>query len=321
MATPHSRPLCAHDGGVRASSIHRILPEVSARHDSQAPFGLDEVLFSGLFPAIHDRNPDPAIWLDSYLRTYIERDLRSLANIGDLESFTRFLALCAGRTGQLLNSSSLASDAGVTHPTVRRWLSILEASYVVTLLGPHFENYSKRLVKSPKLHFVDTGLICRLLGVRGPEDRRTHPLRGAIFENLIVFEFRKLYLHDMKHPPLHFLARRKRPESRHSRRSRHAAHSHRDQGGAHGERRILQGPRQVHEALERPSRHRGLWWRRVRPTTQPPDSSLVELHVACAINLPLSPRCRRREIRHERPRIGLSEFFIRRTDSTPWRGR
>lgn len=170
----------------------------------EAPFGLDEILFSGLFPAIHDRRLEPAIWLDSYVRTYIERDVRSLANIGDLEAFARFLALCAGRTGQLLNGSSLANDAGVNHTTVRRWLSILEASYVVTLLRPHFENFSKRVIKSPRLYFVDTGLVCRLLGVRSPEDLRTHPLRGAIFENLIVTEFRKLYLHGVRRPPLHF---------------------------------------------------------------------------------------------------------------------
>lgn len=175
-----------------------------AGHGTQAPLGLDEILFCGLFPAIHDRHLDPTIWLDSYLRTYIERDVRSLANVGDLAAFARFLALCAGRTGQLLNSSSLANDAGINHSTARRWLSILEASYVVTLLRPHFENFSKRLIRASKLYFVDTGLVCRLLGVRSPEDLRTHPLRGQIFENSIVTEFRKLYLHDVRRPPLYF---------------------------------------------------------------------------------------------------------------------
>lgn len=146
---------------------------------------LDAVLFRGGYPAIYDRPVDPRAWLDSYLRTYVERDVRSLANIGDLATFTRFLRLCAGRVGQLLNSSSLGADAGVDHTTARRWLSILEASHVVRLLPPHHRNFSKRLIKSPKLYFLDTGLVCALLGVRAPEDLAGHPLRGGIVENLV----------------------------------------------------------------------------------------------------------------------------------------
>lgn len=166
--------------------------------------GLDEILFSGMFPRIHDRGLDPPTWLDGYVRTYVERDVRSVAGVGDLDSFTRFLGLCAGRAGQLLNASSLGADAGVSHVTSKRWLSILRASYIVELLPPHHENFKKRLIKSPKLYFSDTGLLCHLLGVRKADDLRVHPLRGAIFENFVVTELRKLFLHNGERPPLHF---------------------------------------------------------------------------------------------------------------------
>ncbi len=162
------------------------------------------MLFAGTFPRIHDRELDPSVWLNGYLRTYIERDVRTVSGIGDLESFTRFVSLCAGRAGQLVNSSSLGSDAGVSHVTAKRWLSILRASYVIEFLQPHHENFSKRLVKSPKLYLIDTGLLCHLLGIRKSADLANHPLRGAIFENLVVMEFRKLFLHQGERPPTFF---------------------------------------------------------------------------------------------------------------------
>ncbi len=165
---------------------------------------LERVLHAGTFPPIHDRGLEPSTWLDGYLRTYVERDVRTLANVGNLETFLRFLSLCAGRSGQLLNRSSLGADAGVDQTTVKRWISILQASYVVDLLRPHFESFSRRLVKSPKLYFTDTGLLCRLLGIRSGEDLRSHPLRGAVFETFVVSELRKLYLHHGQRPPLYF---------------------------------------------------------------------------------------------------------------------
>jgi uncharacterized protein len=165
---------------------------------------LENVLFSGTYPAIHDRNLEPTTWLDAYARTYVERDVRTISNIGDLDAFLRFLGLCAGRSGQLLNRSSLGADAGIDQTTVSRWISILRASYVLDLLNPHFVNFSRRLIKSPKLYFHDTGLLCLLLGVRNPEDLRNHPLRGAIFETFVVSEMRKLYLHNGQRPPLYF---------------------------------------------------------------------------------------------------------------------
>ncbi len=168
------------------------------------PFELDEILFSGLFPRIHDKRLDPTTWLDAYVRTYVERDVRQLANVGDLETFTRFVALCAGRSGQLLNYSSLASDAGVSQPTAKSWISILKASYVVQLVTPHFENFNKRLVKASKLYLTDSGLMCYLLGLRRAEDLRVHPLRGAIFETFVMAELQKLFVHHAQRPRVYF---------------------------------------------------------------------------------------------------------------------
>ncbi|MEM1181770.1 MAG: ATP-binding protein [Acidobacteriota bacterium] len=163
--------------------------------EAELDLDLDALLFSGFFPRIHDFKLEPNTWLDGYVRTYVERDVRSLANIGDLDTFTRFVSLCAGRSGQLLNLSSLAADAGVSQPTAQRWISLLQASYILFLLRPHFENFRKRLVKRPKLYLTDPGLMCYLLGLRKAEDLRAHPLRGAIFETFVMAELRKLFLH------------------------------------------------------------------------------------------------------------------------------
>lgn len=167
-------------------------------------FELYNILFSGFFPPIHDRDLDASVWLDGYLRTYVERDVHQVAGIGDMDAFTRFVGLCAGRVGSLLNLSSVGADAGVTHVTAKRWLSILRASYVLYQLPPHYQNFSKRLIKSPKLYFVDTGLLCHLLGIRRPEDLRLHPLRGAIFENFVINEIQKVFVHNGERPPLYF---------------------------------------------------------------------------------------------------------------------
>jgi predicted AAA+ superfamily ATPase len=168
------------------------------------PHEVDHYLFRGMFPRLHDQELDVRAWHDGYIRTYAERDVRQLANVGDLETFTRFLALCAGRSGQIVNLASLASDVGVSHTTVKRWIAILEASYVVWLLRPHHRNFSKRIIKSPKLYFVDTGMLCALLGIRNAEDLRSHPLRGLIFESFVMGEMRKLFLHAGERPPLWF---------------------------------------------------------------------------------------------------------------------
>jgi predicted AAA+ superfamily ATPase len=178
--------------------------DATGRSEAPPGFELDQILFQGLFPRIHDRVLDPVTWLGGYVRTYVERDVRMISGIGDLDTFSRFLGLCAGRSGSLLNASSLGADAGVTHVTAKKWLSVLRASYIIELVQPHHENFSKRLIRSPKIYFVDTGLLCHLLGIRKAEDIRVHPLRGAIFENFVFGELRKLYLHHGQPPPLYF---------------------------------------------------------------------------------------------------------------------
>ncbi len=152
---------------------------------------LDQLLFQGLYPPLYDRLVSPVRWHSSYVMTYVERDLRQLLNVRDLASFQQFLRMCAARVGQLLNLSSLAADCGITHNTARSWLSILEASYIVFLLPPHFRNYGKRLVRSPKLYFYDSGLASWLLNVQDAAHLAVHPQRGGLFECLIAGELLK----------------------------------------------------------------------------------------------------------------------------------
>ena len=155
------------------------------------PQTLEAALFAGSYPRIFDDNPDVSDWIGSYVATYVERDLRLISQIGNLAAFQRFMALCAGRTGQLLNLSSLADDCGISQPTAKAWISILEASFLVFRLPGWSSNLRKRLVRMPKLHFWDTGLVCWLIGIRSPEQLQTHPLRGAIFETWVVSEIAK----------------------------------------------------------------------------------------------------------------------------------
>nr|WP_242664267.1 ATP-binding protein [Chlorobium sp. N1] len=156
-----------------------------------AETALDAVMMTGGYPALHARRIDPGDWFAGYVATYVERDVRQVLNIQDLSAFQRFIRLCAGRSGQLLNLNALGGEAGVSHSTARSWLSVLEASYLVHLLPPYHRNFGKRLVKSPKLYFLDVGLASWLLGIRTPETLMLHPLRGALFETLIVGEFLK----------------------------------------------------------------------------------------------------------------------------------
>ena len=165
---------------------------------------LTPILFKGFYPRIHDKHLDPNDWLGNYFQTYIERDVRDVVNVGDLETFSRFVRLCAGRNGQLLNLSSLANDCGITHTTSKRWISILEASFIVFLLRPHYKNFSKRLIKSPKLYFFDSGLLSYLLRIRSAEDIRIHALYGSIFESFIISEFLKGYLNSGEEPAIYF---------------------------------------------------------------------------------------------------------------------
>lgn len=155
------------------------------------PQVLEEAILWGGYPRIYDRELDPGDWLRSYVATYIERDVRTISNVGDLATFQRFVELCAGRTSQLLNYSTLAADCGIAQPTARAWTSVLETSFIAFRLSPFSINIRKRLVKAPKLHFYDSGLACWLLGIRDAGQLRSHPLRGALFESWVVSEILK----------------------------------------------------------------------------------------------------------------------------------
>jgi predicted AAA+ superfamily ATPase len=153
------------------------------------------LLWTGGYPRIWDRGLDPAAWLADYAATYVQRDVRQVLNVTSLESFSTFLQLAAGRTSAEVNLSSLGGDAGITHPTARAWLSVLEASFIVHRLPAWHRNLRKRVVRSPKLHFLDTGLACHLLGITEPDQLRRHPLRGALFESWVASEVLKNRVH------------------------------------------------------------------------------------------------------------------------------
>jgi predicted AAA+ superfamily ATPase len=152
-------------------------------------------VWKGGYPRIHDQDLEPDRWLADYEATYVQRDVRQVLNVTDLDAFASFLRLAAGRTAQELALSTLGGDAGVSHNTVRSWISVLETSFLVFRTPPWFRNVRKRAVKTPKVHFVDSGLACHLLGVRSPEQLRAHPLRGAVFESWVAGEILKARLH------------------------------------------------------------------------------------------------------------------------------
>ncbi len=155
------------------------------------PDEMESILYKGLYPAVYDMDLEPYSYYGNYIRTYLERDVRQMVNVRDLGSFQRFMRLCAGRTGQLLNLSTLGSDAGVTHNTAKSWISVLEASYLIHLLPAHHQNFRKRIVKTPKLYFLDPGLVAWLLGIEKTEQIHSHAMRGAVFESFIVSELLK----------------------------------------------------------------------------------------------------------------------------------
>ena len=155
----------------------------------------ESLIFKGQYPRIYDRDIAPTDFYPSYIQTYVERDVRLIKNIGDINAFIQFTRLCAGRIGQLLNLTGLANDAGISPNTAKAWLSILESSYILYRLQPYHSNFNKRLVKSPKLYFYDTGVACSLLGLHDENQVNLHYLKGALFENLIITEFIKRNFH------------------------------------------------------------------------------------------------------------------------------
>jgi len=180
----------------RTAILHLLPPSLTElRQFPAAPKDLFSTLFMGAYPRIHDQGIPPERWLADYVATYVQRDVRQVLNVGDLLSFNTFLRLCAGSTGQELNLSRLGADAGISQPTAKAWLSVLESSFLCFRLGPWHRNHRKRLVKAPKLHFYDTGLVCYLLGIRNVQQLETHPSRGAIFETWVASEVMKMHLH------------------------------------------------------------------------------------------------------------------------------
>lgn len=188
------------------TAILKLLP-FSHREMNEAkilPGTVNEEIFKGAYPRLYDKHIDPVDFYLFYIQTYVERDVRQLKNIEDLSRFIKFIKLCAGRIGQLLNLSSLANECGISVSTVQAWISVLEASYIIYLLKPDHNNYSKRLVKTPKLYFYDTGLACSLLEIKDVEQLPTHFLRGGLFENLVINEFIKEALNKGNDPQISF---------------------------------------------------------------------------------------------------------------------
>jgi len=155
------------------------------------PDSIEELMVAGSYPRIYDRGLTPQQWYANYVTTYLESDVRKVKNVSDLSVFQRFLKMCAARSGQILNLSSLGDDCGITHNTAKSWLSILEASYIVYLLKPHYQNFNKRLIKSPKIYFFDSGLLSYLIGISDPDTIRIHASRGHVFETWVVAELIK----------------------------------------------------------------------------------------------------------------------------------
>ena len=170
--------------------ISKLLP-FSAAELKVFESDIDEILFNGSFPRIYDQKIRPDTFYKNYIATYVEKDIRAVKNITKLDTFMKFMRVLAGRTGQELNMSTVAEQCGVTHNTIKDWISVLEASFLVYKLKPFHRNYNKRIVKNPKIYFTDTGLVCSLIGIRKKEDIGYHFLKGSIFETYIVTDFLK----------------------------------------------------------------------------------------------------------------------------------
>lgn len=183
------------------------LPPFSLEELSKTKFSkmdVNEYLFTGFYPRIYDKGLEPNEWYRYYIETYLEKDIRSIKRINDLSLFHKFLKLAAGRIGQVLNMSSLGSEIGCSHNTIREWLSLLEASFIIFFLQPYYKTFNKRIIRSPKLYFLDTGLACALLGIENPKQLVTHFLRGQLFENLVIAEIMKSYFSQNREPNIYF---------------------------------------------------------------------------------------------------------------------
>ncbi|MCP5046108.1 MAG: ATP-binding protein [bacterium] len=168
------------------------------------PGRIQDIIFTGMYPRIHDRNLAPRKWLENYVLTYVERDIRRLVNVKNLRIFEDFMKVIASHSGQLINYSALSNTIGVSLPTIKNWISLLETSGIIFILSPHHKRFLKRVVKTPKIFFIDTGLLCFLLSIRSSSDLKNHPLFGNIFETFIISELYKRICHIGEIPPLYF---------------------------------------------------------------------------------------------------------------------
>ncbi len=184
--------------------IFTLLPLTLQELGKRCPKTLEVALYRGFYPSIYVSKIAPADWYSAYLRTYVERDVRQVQNITDLSTFQRFIKLCAGRVGQILNLTSLGNDCGVSANTARAWISLLEASYIIFLLRPFHRNFSKRLIKSPKIYFYDPGLACHLLDIHSHKELSVHYLKGGLFESMVIGELMKRRYNRGLSPHCHF---------------------------------------------------------------------------------------------------------------------
>ncbi len=187
-------------------AILNLLPlsNVELRKSGMEPVSYSEFLFKGGYPAIYDKHIEPPDFFPSYIQSYLERDVRSIINVYNLSTFRKFLGIVAGRTGQLLNATNISNEISIDQKTVKSWLSVLETSFIIFFARPYHKNYNKRLVKSPKLYFYDTGLVCSLLGIKNTVDIQTHFMKGALFENYVFSEIAKYYFNMGIRPELYF---------------------------------------------------------------------------------------------------------------------
>jgi predicted AAA+ superfamily ATPase len=182
-------------------ALFKLLPfDLTELNDAKLlPKSYEEIMVRGCYPAIYDRDITSKVFYSNYLQTYVEKDLKQLIEVRDLRQFRNFIGLCAARAGQLLNLNALANECGISQPTAKAWLSVMESSYIVFLLQPYHVNFNKRIVKTPKLYFYDTGLLCHLLKISNPNSIPLHPNKGSLFENFMVSEAFKQNDHKYLH--------------------------------------------------------------------------------------------------------------------------
>lgn len=168
------------------------------------PDTIETYAYKGSYPKLYADDVSVERLYTNYIRLYVERDVRQIKNVSDLTTFGRFMKLCAGRTGQILNLTSLGNDCGINHSTAKAWISLLEASYIIFLLYPYYKNFGKRIIKSPKLYFFDTGIVCSLLNIRSPQELSDHYLRGGLIESLIIADLMKQQYNLDRKPTFYF---------------------------------------------------------------------------------------------------------------------